>query len=149
MTEGDRVAVVTRVLPASPAVVYAEWLDPAALGAWMCPHPARATRVVVEPHVGGQLLIDIEEDGTVFRVEGTYLELRPPSHIRFTWRCSTWDDPNIATEVTVTLEAAANEQTLMTIRHELLPDGLIERHQHGWYLISQQLEHALHHNTSP
>ena len=37
-----RVAVVRRVLPAPPDVVFDEWLDPAAMTEWMCPRQARA-----------------------------------------------------------------------------------------------------------
>src|SRR6266852_1609835 len=37
-------AVVRRLLPAAPELVYDEWLDPEALREWMCPRPARAGR---------------------------------------------------------------------------------------------------------
>ena len=33
---GPRVAVVRRVLPAPPAVVFDEWLDPVGMTEWMC-----------------------------------------------------------------------------------------------------------------
>ena len=42
MTEA-RAAWFERLLPASPVVVYDEWLDPDALSDWMCPRPAQAT----------------------------------------------------------------------------------------------------------
>ena len=38
----DRAITVRRVLPAPPAVVYDEWLDPVGMVEWMCPRPARA-----------------------------------------------------------------------------------------------------------
>ena len=41
---GPRVAVVRRVLPAPPHVVFDEWLDPAGMTEWMCPRPARAVK---------------------------------------------------------------------------------------------------------
>jgi uncharacterized protein YndB with AHSA1/START domain len=46
-------AVVRRVMPATPEVVYDEWLDPDALADWMCPRPAVPTAIVCEPRVGG------------------------------------------------------------------------------------------------
>jgi uncharacterized protein YndB with AHSA1/START domain len=54
-------ALVVRRLPAPPDVVYDEWLDPVALSDWMCPRPARATKIDLEPIVGGRLHIEIEE----------------------------------------------------------------------------------------
>jgi uncharacterized protein YndB with AHSA1/START domain len=136
-------AVVTRLLPASPAVVYDEWLDPVALSDWMCPWPARATRIVIEPTVGGRLRIDIEEDGVRFVVTGRYVELDPPRRISFTWSCSTWSDPNVESLVTVTLEPRGNYKTFMTIHHALLPPEVVDQHQTGWSRIAEQLSAEL------
>jgi uncharacterized protein YndB with AHSA1/START domain len=83
-------AVVQRVLPAPPDVVFEEWIDPDALAEWMCPRPARATNIDLEPAVGGSLRIDIEEAGVEFYVTGRYLELQRPQRLRLTWSCSTW-----------------------------------------------------------
>jgi uncharacterized protein YndB with AHSA1/START domain len=97
-------AVVRRLLPATPDVVYDEWLDPAALADWMCPRPARCRNVASEPRVGGSLRIDIEDGGTEFSVSGQYLVLDRPRRLSFTWSCSTWPDPSVKSVVTVLLE---------------------------------------------
>ena len=132
------VALVARLVPASPAVVYDEWLDPDALSDWMCPRPARPTNIEIDPTIGGRLRIDIEEDGVRFAVTGRYVELDRPRRLSFTWSCSTWPDPNLESLVTVTLEPRGDE-TLMTIRHALLPPDLIGQHQSGWTRIVGQL----------
>jgi uncharacterized protein YndB with AHSA1/START domain len=132
-------AVVRRVLPASPAVVYAEWLDPAALQDWMCPRPARCRSVESDPRVGGRLRIDIEDGGVEFWVSGEYLVLDPPRRLSFTWSCSTWPDPSLRSVVNVLLEPWDGGQTLMTIEHTLLPPGLVGQHQRGWAAIARQL----------
>jgi uncharacterized protein YndB with AHSA1/START domain len=137
------VAVVQRVLPARPDEVFDEWLDPVALSEWMCPRPAHATSIELDPRVGGRLRIDIHEAGVQFYVEGKYLELERPRRLRFTWSCSTWADPNRESVVTVTLEPHGFVETFMTIRHELLPDEHIANHERGWTLIAQQLEGGL------
>ena len=134
-----RAALVVRLLPASPAVVYDEWLDPEALSDWMCPRPARVTNIDLEPTVGGTLRIDVEENGTRFVVTCRYLELVRPRRLRFTWSCSTWPDPNFESLVTVTLEPHGDGETLMRIEHALLPDHLIDQHQSGWTQIADQL----------
>ncbi len=120
-------------------MVYDEWLDPVALSDWMCPLPARATSIDVEPTVGGRLRIEIEENGVRFVVTGRYVELDRPFRLSFTWSCSTWPDPSVESLVTVTLEPHGDGETLMTIEHALVPPDLIDQHQSGWARIAKQL----------
>jgi uncharacterized protein YndB with AHSA1/START domain len=134
-----RVAVVRRLLPARPDVVYDEWLDPGALSDWMCPRPARCRNVESDPRVGGRLRIDIEDEGVEFSVSGQYLVLDRPRQLSFSWSCTTWPDPSIRSVVNVLLEPRENEQTLMTIEHSLLPPELVDQHEHGWTVIAEQL----------
>jgi uncharacterized protein YndB with AHSA1/START domain len=144
MTAADEVAVVVNcVLPATPDVVYDEWLDPDSLRDWMCPRPARAVNVEVDPRVGGRLRIDIEESGVEFFVAGRFLVLDRPHRLVFSWTCSTWPEPSLDTTVTVTLDAIGEDETRMTIRHEALPENLRPDHRNGWGLIAQQLEQKL------
>jgi uncharacterized protein YndB with AHSA1/START domain len=138
-----RTAVVRRVLPASPGVVYGEWLDPAALADWMCPQPARCRNVESDPRVGGRLRIDIEDGGVEFWVSGEYLVLDPPRRLSFSWSCSTWPDPSLRSVVDVLLEPWETGQTLMTIEHTLLPPGLVDQHRRGWAAIADQLASEL------
>jgi hypothetical protein len=49
--------------------------------------------------------------------------------------------------VTVLLEPREDSQTLMTIRHTLLPPGLADQHEHGWEAIAGQLAAKL--STAP
>jgi len=140
VTDAERpVSSVTRLLPASPAVVYDEWLDPVALSDWMCPLPSRATSIDLEPMLGGRLRIEIEENGVRFVVRGRYVELDRPFRLSFTWSCSTWPDPTLESLVTVTLEPHGDGETLMTIQHTLLPPDLTDQHQSGWARIAEQL----------
>jgi uncharacterized protein YndB with AHSA1/START domain len=132
-------ALVRRLLPAPPEAVYDEWLDPSALADWMCPRPARCRGIESDPRVGGRLRLDIEEEGTEFCVTGEYLVLDRPGQISFTWSCSTWPDPGLSSVVTVLLEPREEGQTLMTIRHTLLPPGLAAQHERGWAAIAGQL----------
>lgn len=138
-----RVAVVRRLLPARPDVVYDEWLDPGALSDWMCPRPARCRNVESDPRVGGLLRIDIEDEGVEFSVSGQYLVLDRPRQLSFSWSCTAWPDPSIRSVVNVLLEPRENEQTLMTIEHSLLPPELVDQHEQGWTAIAEQLAEEL------
>lgn len=143
MTDPGAVAVVRRVLPAIPAVVFDEWLDPGALADWMCPRPARCLAVSVNPRIGGEIRFDIEDSGVRFVVHGHFRTLDRPRRIAFTWSCTTWPDPTVESVVTVTLEPDGAEDTLMTIEHALLPPGQAHRHMAGWRAVADQLAAAL------
>jgi uncharacterized protein YndB with AHSA1/START domain len=133
------VAVVERLLPAPPAVVYDEWLDPESLSDWICPQPARVTSLELDATIGGRLRIGIEEDGVRFTVTGRFVELDRPRRVSFTWSCSTWPDPSVESLVTVILDPRGDSETFMTIHHALLPPDVTDRHQSGWDRIAEQL----------
>ncbi len=139
----DPVATVRRVLPAPPDVVYDEWLDPVGMIEWMCPRPARAVTISLDPWVGGLLRIDIEDSGSSLYVTGRYVELDRPRRLRFTWSCSAWADPTVQSVVTVTLDRHGADETMMTIEHEQLPPGQADSHRRGWAAIAAQLGEIL------
>jgi len=134
-------AVVRRVLPAPPDVVYAEWLDPEALAEFICPYPARPGIVECDPRVGGRLRIDMIDPEQVVTITGEYLVLDPPTLLRFTWNSTLGD--GFAGVVTVTLEPHGDAQTAMTIEHTRLPWQWRDDHRKGWALIAEQLERVL------
>jgi uncharacterized protein YndB with AHSA1/START domain len=138
-----RVVTVRRVLSAPPDVVYDEWLDPVGMLEWMCPRPARAVKISLEPSVGGPLRIDIVDGGSSLYVSGTFVELDRPRRLRFTWSCSDWADPSVQSLVTVTLEACGADETMMTIEHKQLPPAQVDSHRHGWGTIAVQLAEAI------
>jgi uncharacterized protein YndB with AHSA1/START domain len=135
--------MVRRVLPAPPAVVYDEWLDPVGMLEWMCPRPARAVKISLEPSVGGPLRIDIQDSGSSLYVTGMFVELDRPRRLRFTWSCSDWADPSMQSLVTVTLTDHGADETMMTIEHEQLPPEQAISHQRGWGTIAIQLSDAI------
>jgi uncharacterized protein YndB with AHSA1/START domain len=138
------VAVVEKVLPATSAAVYDQWLSVDALTEWMCPYPARLRRVELDPVVGGRYRFEIMEGGGDMLVVGRFLALERPHTIRFTWSCSTWPDPLQESIVSVELRpAGSGKDTHMTIRHELVPPDTIASHQAGWRLVADQLADRL------
>jgi uncharacterized protein YndB with AHSA1/START domain len=137
------VAVVQRVLPASPEVVYDEWLDAEGMLEWMCPRPARPTRIELDACVGGNLRIDIDDEGFTLTVTGRYLVLDRPHRIQFTWNCTNWEPRAPDSIVTITFEPHLSDQTLMTIHHAHLPPDVVEGHDVGWTRIAEQLDGRL------
>lgn len=132
-------AVVRRVLPARPEIVYDEWLDPEALLDFMCPLPARATKIECDPRVGGRLLIVMSEGSNDHEIRGEFVELDRPNRLRFTWSHEGVTD----SLVTIRLEPHGRDQTLMTIDHSRLPEAEVPDHASGWTEIAAQLTRRL------
>jgi uncharacterized protein YndB with AHSA1/START domain len=137
------VAVVQRILPAPPPVVFDEWLDVDGMKEWMCPRPAVPTLIEIEPRVGGRFHLGIDDEGMAVTVTGTYLAIERPSRLQFTWHCSIWGPSAPVSIVTVLLEPHGEDETLMTIHHAHLRPDLTEGHQHGWGRIADQLRDDL------
>jgi uncharacterized protein YndB with AHSA1/START domain len=131
--------VVQRVMPATPEVVFDEWLDPEALQEWMCPHPVRVVDVTVDPQVGGTVRFDVDDSGTRVLISGQFLAIDRPRLLRFTWSNSNWDDPTQASVVNVTFAPVGSEETLMSIEHSLLPPTEFESFHTGWIATFDQL----------
>ena len=136
--QNRRSAIVRRVLSAPPDVVYDEWLDPEALAAFICPHPATPGPIACDPRVGGQLSIVMVGVSRVVRITGQYLELERPKRLRFTWNSDLGG--GFDSVVTVTLEPHGEDQTLMTIDHAQLPPAWSPDHERGWSRIAEQLD---------
>ena len=132
-------AVVRRVIPAPPEVVYDAWLDEEALAEFMCPHPSRAGQVQVEPRIGGCFFIVMVHPDHSTEITGEYLELDRPRRLRFSWSYG----PSVDSVVTITFEAHGDDGTLMTIDHTKLPPEDVESHTSGWSSIAEELEKKL------
>ena len=132
-------AVVRRVLPAPPEVAYDEWLDEEALAEFMCPYPVRATRVEIEPRIGGRFFVVMTDADHSTEISGRYLELERPHRLRFSWSYA----PGVDSVVTITFEAHGDDETLMTIDHTKLPPEDVASHTSGWASIAEVLERKL------
>ncbi|KDF00427.1 ATPase [Mycolicibacterium aromaticivorans JS19b1 = JCM 16368] len=136
---GTVTVVVSRIMPALPAVVFDEWLDPEALQEWMCPNPVRVIEVTVEPRVGGTVRFDVDDAGTRVLISGQFLTIDRPRLLRFTWSNSNWEDPSQVSIVDVTFEPVGADETLMSIEHSLLPTSEFESFHSGWIDTFAQL----------
>jgi uncharacterized protein YndB with AHSA1/START domain len=130
---------VQRVMPASPEVVFDEWLDAESMEEWMCPRPARCVDITIEPHVGGTLRFDVDDKGTSVLITGQFLAIDRPRLLRFTWRNSNWADPTAVSVVNVAFEPVGDDETLMSIEHSLAPPEEFENFHTGWTRTFDQL----------
>jgi uncharacterized protein YndB with AHSA1/START domain len=138
MTETATVRV-RRIMPAPPDVVFDEWLNPESLREWMCPRPDRIVALTLEPHVGGVVRFDVDAVDRTVLITGRFLEIDRPRLLRFTWSNSNWPDPTATSVVEVTFAPAADDQTLMSIEHTLVPSTEFDDFHNGWTVTFDQL----------
>ncbi|MHC9296095.1 SRPBCC family protein [Mycobacterium sp. LTG2003] len=134
---------VQRVMPATPEVVFDQWLDPESLADWMCPRPVRCVAITVEPHVGGKVRFDVDDSGTSVLITGQFLTIDRPHVLRFTWSNSDWADPTVVSVVNVAFEPVGDDETLMSIVHSMLPAEEFDDFHNGWILTFEQLAAVL------
>ena len=124
---------LTRTIPASLIEVFDGWLDPKCPGTpW-----SEADKLVLDPKVDGLFYwLFINEAGERKPHYGRFTILDRPSKVQYTWM--SLHTRGLESLVTVTFQKRG-EDTLLTLRHENLPDDEYGRgHDKGWrYLLSQ------------
>jgi uncharacterized protein YndB with AHSA1/START domain len=134
---------IGHVIPAPLDVVYDEWWDPEGMRDWLCPRPAVVTHLEIDPRVGGNYRIDIEDEGHAHSVTGHYLAIEQSRGLAFTWQGS-WEPSVPESFVAVSLESRDDDRsTLMTIRHLRLAPELHEVYMARWRRVAAQLEEKL------
>jgi len=101
-TDGGTVRL-HRVLTAPPERVYRAFTDREAMARWLPPYGFLGTVHESDPRVGGSYRMSFTNFGTghSHAFGGTYVELTPPSRIRYTDR---FEDPNLPGEMDVTID---------------------------------------------
>jgi uncharacterized protein YndB with AHSA1/START domain len=149
----ERQVVLTRQLRHPPERVFAAWTRAEHVQHWLTPGPGTRLEAQVDCREGGALsFVFHESDGTVHRVGGRYLVVRPPERLVFTWEWqSTEPSPTappgpvpldaIGVETLVTVDfARAAAGTLLTITHQRFKTEVeAERHGAGWTGALDQL----------
>jgi uncharacterized protein YndB with AHSA1/START domain len=127
---------LTRTIAAAPLEVFDGWLDPQCPGTpW-----SMAEKLLLDPKVDGLYYwLFINEAGEQKPHYGRFTIVDRPSKVQYTWM--SLHTRGLESVVTVTFQKRG-EDTLLTLRHENLPDDEYERgHEKGWeYLLSRFAE---------
>ena len=114
----------SRVINASPEVLYDAWLDPSMLAKFMRPGPDMSVpEVKADARVGGRFLIVMRVGDQDLPHEGTYKVLDRPNQLAF-----TWESPMSPIEdSTVTVDfAPVDGGTKVTVEIEVFDDITID-----------------------
>lgn len=124
MTTGQTAVRLERTIPATPHQVYRAWLEPELLRRWMAPGGLEVTRAEVDERPGGHYRIWHADAGAeVGGFDCEVLELVPDERLVFRWGFVGPDrgaGPSYDSLLTVTLRAAADGGTVLTLVHERL-----------------------------
>jgi uncharacterized protein YndB with AHSA1/START domain len=132
--------VVRRFIPVPRQRVFAAWLDPVSLAAWMRPTGITDVTAEVDPRVGGKFRIVMAQGPKQFEHTGEYLVIEPPRQLSFTWISEATDHR----PTTVTIELLEREGgTELVLTHRQLPSSEIESHRSGWSDIMRELQRKL------
>jgi len=115
----------TRTIPASPAEVFAAWMDPK--------HPGNpwsdARKVILDPRVDGLFYFATAKDES-WPHYGRFLEIDRNRRAQYTWMSPF--TRGLESVVTVTFEEQGTD-TRLTLTHANLPDDDFGRlHDEGW-----------------
>lgn len=136
---------MSRVLPASPAVVFKALIRPEMLQRWMCPEDMTVAMVETDPRLGGKFVIAMQgSDGVITTARGHYTEIRAPHVLAFTW---AWDKGHsmagVQTDIRIEL-TAQGEHTFLLMTHFGIPtDDERSSHHQGWTSVLSNLNRYL------
>jgi uncharacterized protein YndB with AHSA1/START domain len=132
--------VVRRVIAAPRERVFAAWLDPAMLAAFMRPGQTIGASADVDPRVGGAFRIVMAHGEGEVEHWGEYLAIEPPSLLSFTWISENTD--RLPTVVTIEFHDR-NGRTELVLTHRRLPAPRVPPHRGGWGDIVRELDELL------
>jgi len=139
MTDVQDMLELTRVLNAPREKVWQAWTDPEILARWWWPVRFQ-TVYEVDLRVDGHYAFrtpDLPDMG-ILAVTGTYLEVRPPERLVYTWQWEGEGEP--PTQVTIGF-LARGDQTEVRITHQgFSGEGERANHLTGWQDCLTRLE---------
>lgn len=130
--------VVRRTIAASPDVLFDAWLDPISLSQWMRPGSIQSTLARVDPRVGGEYEVIMQNDSAPIRHCGVYRVIDRPRRLVFTWESPPTDNRETLVTVDFNPKGTATE---IVVTHELLPESARPAHSKGWTSALEKLGH--------
>jgi uncharacterized protein YndB with AHSA1/START domain len=134
---GDRANFVLdmrRTFRAPRELVFRAFTQAEMLRHWICPAGYGIGAAHADPRVGGRFHVEMRSpEGTVYRADGFYIEMRPPELLVLTW---TWAAghtmPDVETVIRIEF-SAQGEETLMVMTHSgLVSEAERAAHEEGW-----------------
>ena len=133
-----------RVFDAPAERVFRLLTEPTELARWWGPHGFSTPEALIDLRVGGSYRFTMQPpEGEAFHLSGEFLEIQPPSGLRFTFR---WDEPvpdDRETVVELTLESLGERTKVTLTQEEFATEERLELHRGGWADSFEKLDAVL------
>lgn len=126
---------VTRRFRASRQRVFRAWTQPELLMKWFVEDDGEMRVLELDLREGGRYRLEGTVQDRPWRILGTYLEVRPPEKLVYTW---TWEndpllgEPEGDTLVTVEFQEKGAETELVLTHERFVSDKARAEHNSGW-----------------
>ena len=141
---GSLVLEQARVFDAPTEQVFGLFTDPTQLAKWWGPHGFTTPEIQIDLRVGGSLRFTMQPpEGEAFHLSGDFLEIQPPSKLRFTFR---WDEPvpdDRETVAAVSLESLGGRTSVTLTQGDFATEERLELHRSGWADSFEKLDAVL------
>ena len=136
---------VRRTFAAPREKVFDAWVNPRMMAKWFTRAGLDQPEVEIleaDARPGGKYRVVNTCTQGIFRIQGTYKEVRPPEKLIFTWWFEGADfETSTVTVEFHTLGSSAFTEVILT--HELLPEKERENHRKGWTGCLEELAQVL------
>ncbi len=130
---------LTRVIRAPREDVFAAWTEPDLLTQWWGPGPVTCPEAHVDLREGGTYRIaNLEQDGSITWISGTFERVRPPEELVYTWSVSIV--PGDPTLVRVAFNDHAEGTELILTHERFAVEAVRDMHLAGWNGCIDKLE---------
>jgi uncharacterized protein YndB with AHSA1/START domain len=130
---------VRRTIRAPRQRVFDAWTQAEELKRWHAPGPMTVSLAEIDLRVGGAFRIHmVAPSGEEHRVVGTYREVDPPNHLRYTWQWETGTDATVST-VTIDFVERGSETEVILTHVDLSREEARVSHLQGWTAIMDKL----------
>ena len=133
---------LTRIIKAPRETVFAAWTDPELLKQWWGPGPVTCPEAHVDLREGGAYRIaNLEEDGSITWISGTFQKVRAPEELVYTWSVNIV--PGDPTLVRVSFLPHAEGTELILVHERFAVEAVRDMHLQGWNGCIDKLETML------
>jgi uncharacterized protein YndB with AHSA1/START domain len=133
---------IKRTISGSPEEIFDLWTLPSLMAKWMSPYAGEVQCVAAsDVRVGGAFHLLMQAGASRCEITGTYLEVRHPTRLVFTWIGPP--TASATTRVTVELRAIGGSTELSVTHAQLPTDEVRDGHARGWANMLDHLTAAL------
>jgi uncharacterized protein YndB with AHSA1/START domain len=135
---------MTRVLRASPAVVFAAFSDPNQLAKWWGPEGFTIPSVEFRARVGDGYRIEMQPpEGDPFHLSGEFREVHPPARLAYTFVWEPPDPDDVATLVVLSFRDLGEATEVAFTQGPFKTEARRELHRDGWTESFDKLERLI------